>query len=109
MPSWQKLEDVKKFEIELSSHCNARCPVCIRQVTGTDKERPGFDKGHLQVSFALFVGSVVSYFVFKDKQNSEKDDKMHEIYENAVISEMEEEMIRKVDREIEEEAIKKVD
>ena len=47
MPSWQKLEDVKKFEIELSSHCNARCPVCIRQVTGTDKERPGFDKGHL--------------------------------------------------------------
>ena len=26
----------------------------------------GFDKGHLQVSFALFVGSVVSYFVFKD-------------------------------------------
>jgi len=69
----------------------------------------GFDKGHLQVSFALFVGSVVSYFVFKDKQNSGKDDKMHEIYENAVISEMEEDMIRKVDREIEEEAIKKID
>ena len=69
----------------------------------------GFEEVHLQVSFALFVGSVVSYFVFKDKQNSGKDDKMHEIYENAVISEMEEEMIRKVDREIEEEAIKKVD
>ena len=47
MPSWQKLEDVKKFEIELSSHCNARCPLCIRQVTGTDKERVGFHKGHI--------------------------------------------------------------
>lgn len=47
MPSWQKLEDVKKFEIELSSHCNARCPLCIRQVTGTDKERSGFHKGHI--------------------------------------------------------------
>ena len=49
MPSWQKLEDVKKFEIELSSHCNARCPVCIRQITGTDKERPDFHKGHITV------------------------------------------------------------
>ena len=47
MSSWQKLEDVKKFEIELSSHCNARCPLCIRQVTGTDKERAGFHKGHI--------------------------------------------------------------
>ena len=49
MPSWQKLADVKKFEIELSSHCNARCPVCIRQITGTDKERPDFHKGHITV------------------------------------------------------------
>ena len=47
MRNWQKLEDVKKFEIELSSHCNARCPLCIRQLLGTDKERPGFDKGHI--------------------------------------------------------------
>ncbi len=35
----------------------------------------GFVKVHLQVSFALFVGSVVSYFVFKDKQHSEKDER----------------------------------
>lgn len=44
---WQKLENIKKFEIELSSHCNARCPLCIRQLLGTDQERPGFRKGHL--------------------------------------------------------------
>ena len=41
---WQNLKDVKKFEIELSSHCNARCPLCIRQLLGTDQERPGFKK-----------------------------------------------------------------
>ena len=34
-----------------------------------------FEKRHLQVSFALFVGFVVSYFVFKDKQHSEKDER----------------------------------
>ena len=44
---WQNLKDVKKFEIELSSHCNARCPLCIRQLLGTDQERPGFKKGHI--------------------------------------------------------------
>ena len=33
----------------------------------------GFDKGYLQVTVALFVGSIVSYFVFKDKKDSEKE------------------------------------
>ena len=47
MNNWMKLKDIKKFEIELSSHCNARCPLCIRQLLGTDKERPGFKKGHI--------------------------------------------------------------
>ena len=32
----QNLKDVKKFEIELASRCNARCPLCIRQLLGTD-------------------------------------------------------------------------
>tara|TARA_B100001113_G_scaffold227790_1_gene187008 strand:- start:8142 stop:9251 length:1110 start_codon:yes stop_codon:yes gene_type:complete len=56
---WQDLEKVKKFEIELSSHCNARCPLCIRQMLGTDKERPGFKKGHLTLQqMKTFVSQV---------------------------------------------------
>ena len=57
--SWQKLENVKKFEVELSSHCNARCPLCIRQLLGTDQERPGFRKGHISlVQMKKFVAEV---------------------------------------------------
>ena len=57
--NWQKLENVKKFEIELSSHCNARCPLCIRQLLGTDQERPGFRKGHISlVQMKKFVAEV---------------------------------------------------
>ena len=47
MNNWMRLKDIKKFEIELSSHCNARCPLCVRQYLGTDKERVGLEKGHL--------------------------------------------------------------
>jgi len=58
---WQNLEDVKKFEIELSSHCNARCPLCIRQLLGTDKERPGFKKGHITLKqMEKFVDQIPS-------------------------------------------------
>lgn len=47
MTKWLNVNDIRKFEIELSSHCNARCPLCIRQIRGTDQERPEFLKGHL--------------------------------------------------------------
>jgi len=47
MTEWLLLDEIKKFEIELSSHCNARCPLCIRQDLGTDKERVDHIKGHL--------------------------------------------------------------
>lgn len=47
MTEWLLLDEIKKFEIELSSHCNARCPLCIRQDLGTDKERIDHIKGHL--------------------------------------------------------------
>jgi MoaA/NifB/PqqE/SkfB family radical SAM enzyme len=50
MSKFIKLEDVVKFEIELSSYCNARCPLCIRQIRGTDKERKDFVKGHLTIN-----------------------------------------------------------
>ena len=49
MINWMRLKDIKKFEIELSSHCNARCPLCVRQYLGTDKERVGLEKGHLSL------------------------------------------------------------
>lgn len=49
MTSWITLDKVKKFEIELSSYCNARCPLCVRQELGTDKERSDFSKNHLTV------------------------------------------------------------
>ena len=41
------IEQIKKIEIELSSYCNARCPLCDRQYLGTDIERSDFNKGHL--------------------------------------------------------------
>ena len=39
----------------------------------SDWWRYGFDTWYLQVTVALFVGSIVSYFVFKDKKDSEKE------------------------------------
>jgi sulfatase maturation enzyme AslB (radical SAM superfamily) len=50
MNKWITVNDIKKIEIELSSYCNARCPLCIRQHRGTDVEREDFAKGHLKFS-----------------------------------------------------------
>ena len=50
MNEWIGLESIKKFEIEISSYCNARCPLCVRQIPGTDTERLDFSKGHLTLN-----------------------------------------------------------
>jgi MoaA/NifB/PqqE/SkfB family radical SAM enzyme len=47
MNKWLTIDQIKKFEIELSSYCNARCPLCVRQILGTNQVKPSHVNNHL--------------------------------------------------------------
>ncbi len=51
--SWFEIEDLQHLEIELTSHCNARCPMCSRQILGTYNENPKLTKKHLPKTSVL--------------------------------------------------------
>jgi MoaA/NifB/PqqE/SkfB family radical SAM enzyme len=42
-----QLQDIKTIELELSSYCNASCPLCSRNFHGHNYKNPGFGLKHL--------------------------------------------------------------
>ena len=46
---FNKLENIKKLEVELSTFCNAACPGCARHYWGTSTKLPNLKEQHLRV------------------------------------------------------------
>ncbi len=51
--SWFKIQDLEILEVELTTFCNARCPLCSRQVFSTYKEDPTLPKRHMDTKDVL--------------------------------------------------------
>ena len=46
---FNKLENIRSLEVELSTYCNAACPGCARHYWGTSTKLPNLVEQHLSV------------------------------------------------------------